>query len=95
MQQDAEEFYAALSQCIRSSSRDVGGDYDSVLGVDLEERLTCQETDAETPLTRIETTNKIVCNIQGSSIYPYIRISTTSLCRRNCESQTSDLRANA
>ncbi len=65
MQQDAEEFYSALMQCISRSTGNAA-ECKSVLEVDLEERLTCQETDAEPPITRVEHTNKIVCNIQGN-----------------------------
>lgn len=67
MQQDAEEFYAAVSQCLSRGASSIGRDYSSILGIELEERLTCQETDLEPSITKIEAANKVVCNIQGAS----------------------------
>jgi len=39
--------------------------FNRLLGLDLEEQLTCEETDLEQPVVRSEAVNKLVCNIQG------------------------------
>lgn len=62
MQQDAEEFYQALFETVASAMP--GPEFSSLLSVNVEEHLTCQETDAEPPVTRSQRVNKIVCNIQ-------------------------------
>jgi ubiquitin carboxyl-terminal hydrolase 14 len=63
MQQDAEEFYNRITESIKEA---IGRDeFGSLLGIELEEQLTCAETDLEAPVTRHETVNKIVCTIQG------------------------------
>ena len=66
MQQDAEEFFDAVTHSLKSVINENSGDYDSILNVGLDEELTCQETDLEAPVVKNEVTNKVVCNIQGT-----------------------------
>jgi ubiquitin carboxyl-terminal hydrolase 14 len=65
MQQDAEEFYNTLTSVIQREVDRSNNPFNTLLGVELEERLTCQETDQEPPVVRRETVNKLVCNIRG------------------------------
>lgn len=65
MQQDAEEFYNTLTAAIQREVDRTPEPFNTLLGVELEERLTCQETDQEVPIVRKENVNKLVCNIQG------------------------------
>lgn len=67
MQQDAEEFYNALTSVIQREVDRSPTPFSTLLGVELEERLTCQETDQEAPVVRKEQVNKLVCNIRGGS----------------------------
>lgn len=64
LQQDAEEFYNTVT---REVEAEVGGSvaFNRLLGLELEEQLTCEETDLEQPVVRSEAVNKLVCNIQG------------------------------
>lgn len=64
LQQDAEEFYNTVT---REVEAEVGGSaaFNRLLGLELEEQLTCEETDLEQPVVRREAVNKLVCNIQG------------------------------
>lgn len=66
MQQDAEDFYNILSQTLRNGFNDAHG-YESLLGAELEETLTCAETDAEPVVSRKETISKVVCSIHGGA----------------------------
>jgi ubiquitin carboxyl-terminal hydrolase 14 len=61
MQQDAEEFFNILSMSLNSSI----DSYDSMMSFQLEEQLTCTESDAEAAVKKFEKVNKLVCNIQG------------------------------
>jgi ubiquitin carboxyl-terminal hydrolase 14 len=65
MQQDAEEFYNTLISVLQADVR-APNSFSSLLGLQLEETLTCQETDQEASITKLENVNKLVCNIQGS-----------------------------
>lgn len=68
MQQDAEEFYNTLMQMINESLNSLGaaGDtHDSGLNIQLEETLSCTESDSEPRVVRREIVNRLVCNIQG------------------------------
>lgn len=65
MQQDAEEFYNAMVQAMSMGMQANGGSMKSLLGFDLEETLSCAESDAEAVSVRTESVNKLVCNIQG------------------------------
>lgn len=40
---------------------------DALFGLELEDTLTCAETDMETPTVSKDTTRKLVCNIQGGA----------------------------
>lgn len=63
-QQDAEEFYNVVTQSLGSALGTVGVDIKNLLGMDLEEVLTCSECEQEESVKRIEKVNKLVCNIQ-------------------------------
>uniref|UniRef100_A0A7S2DHH2 Ubiquitin carboxyl-terminal hydrolase n=1 Tax=Octactis speculum TaxID=3111310 RepID=A0A7S2DHH2_9STRA len=73
MQQDAEELYssamASISQSLKDTNTGALGDnvegnmVDALMGLEMEETLTCDET-GETGVKR-EITRKMVCNIQG------------------------------
>lgn len=65
MQQDAEEFYNTLTAAIQREVDRTPTPFNTLLGVELEERLTCQETDEEAAIVKKENVNKLVCNIQG------------------------------
>lgn len=67
MQQDAEEFYNTLTNSIQREVDRTPIPFSNLLGVELEERLTCSETDQEPAITKREGVNKLVCNIQGGS----------------------------
>ena len=68
MQQDAEEFYNTITGAIqREVDRSGANPFSSLLGVQMEETLTCTETDQEPAVKRMESVNKLVCNIQGGS----------------------------
>lgn len=58
-QQDAEE----LLNAVLASMHDL--DLRSVLSVEVEETITCNETNAEPVLSHNEVVSKLVCNIQG------------------------------
>jgi len=61
MQQDAEEAFGALMTSMKSSLP-----YEtisSLFEIQLEETLTCSESNSETVVTKNETVNKLVCNI--------------------------------
>ena len=64
MQQDAEEFYSTLTNVIEDATIH---QFKSLLGIDIEEQLTCDETDQEVPIIRNEYVKKIICNIQGGA----------------------------
>ena len=63
-QQDAEEFYNVICQSITVSLGSVGGDTGNLIGIELEETLTCNESDQEPLIQRTEKVNKLICNIQ-------------------------------
>jgi ubiquitin carboxyl-terminal hydrolase 14 len=67
LQQDAEEFYNTIITTIRSDLDQSHQNFNSILGLNVEEELTCQESDQEAPVIRVEPVNKIVCNIQGGA----------------------------
>jgi len=68
-QQDAEELYSSLLATLANSLKEEGGGnvVDSLLGMDMEERLTCPECDAEPEVVKRDTARKLVCNIQGGT----------------------------
>ena len=66
MQQDAEEFYNTMVQSLSQGLQAVGGHAGKTcLTFELEETLSCAESDAESMSVRRESVNKLVCNIQG------------------------------
>lgn len=68
MQQDAEEFYTSLTTALSEGMSSVGANLDSFLGVQIEESMTCDETDAEPPVQLRSRALKLVCNIQGGPL---------------------------
>mmetsp|Transcript_5066 Transcript_5066/g.7707 ORF Transcript_5066/g.7707 Transcript_5066/m.7707 type:complete len:429 (-) Transcript_5066:360-1646(-) len=76
MQQDAEELLGAtltsLSQNLKepASLPDLGSTsnlIDALFGLEVEEKLVCQESEAEPSSVRKDHTRKLVCNIQGGA----------------------------
>lgn len=67
LQQDAEEFYNTLVNSVKSDLDSVSQNFNSLLGMRVEERLTCEETDGEPAVVSFEQVNKIICNIQGGA----------------------------
>lgn len=65
MQQDAEEFYNTAMMSLDGGLASAGDSLQSYIGFEMEETLSCAETEAEVPTTRSERVNKLVCNIQG------------------------------
>mmetsp|Transcript_6317 Transcript_6317/g.5652 ORF Transcript_6317/g.5652 Transcript_6317/m.5652 type:complete len:517 (-) Transcript_6317:495-2045(-) len=65
MQQDAEEFYNIVIQNLNNFSERIGVDFKKLLGIQLEEKLTCAETESEAPVVRYEFSSKLICVIQG------------------------------
>jgi ubiquitin carboxyl-terminal hydrolase 14 len=69
-QQDSEELFNSIAQSVQAalgaSSIIPGTSWDSLLGLQMEETLTCTESAAEEPLVRSESANKLICNIQNS-----------------------------
>jgi ubiquitin carboxyl-terminal hydrolase 14 len=65
MQQDAEEFYNTMVQSLAQGLESGGRSMKSLLGFELEESLSCAESEAEGVVVRNESVNKLVCNIQG------------------------------
>eukprot|EP01038_Epipyxis_sp_PR26KG_P005030 gene5030-7019_t len=63
LQQDAEEFYNAITGVIKATISD--SKFRSILGLELLEEISCEETDAEEKVISYEEVNKLVCNIQG------------------------------
>lgn len=71
MQQDAEEFYnillSEIINCLQLLPQDDPTNrFESLLGLQVSETLTCEETDQEPVLLRTDYVNKLVCNIQNS-----------------------------
>lgn len=66
MQQDAEEFFNIMVTSLDSGLSSVNDSLLKYLLLDMEETLTCQETDAEVPVIRSERVNKLICNIEGT-----------------------------
>ena len=68
MQQDAEEFFNVLQQSfvegLASLTSGVNPEYNQLLGINMEEQQTCQETDLEAVVNKTERANRVVCNIQ-------------------------------
>lgn len=68
MQQDAEEFFNVLQQSVveglASLTSGVNPEYNQLLGINMEEQQTCQETDLEAVVNKTERANRVVCNIQ-------------------------------
>ena len=54
-----------VSQSLGAALREVNDDLSKYLGIELEETLVCQESDAEPAVTKTEHANKLICNIQG------------------------------
>ena len=57
-QQDAEELYSTLMTAL-------GTNVDRVVGLDLEDTITCAETDKEPEIVKSDKVRKLICNIQG------------------------------
>ena len=69
MQQDAEEFYNTLTAAVqREVDRSPNNPFSSLLGVEVEEQLTCTEADTEPSIVKRESVNKLVCNINGGAV---------------------------
>ena len=66
-QQDAEEFYNTLMFALNKGLNSVNRRMEEILGVEIEQKLTCTETDNEPPSISTERATKIVCNIQGGA----------------------------
>ena len=66
MQQDAEEFFNSLMQIIAAGLGAVGSNLEEFLEMELETKLSCQESQDEAETTTRERACKLVCNIQGS-----------------------------
>mmetsp|Transcript_5689 Transcript_5689/g.8505 ORF Transcript_5689/g.8505 Transcript_5689/m.8505 type:complete len:520 (+) Transcript_5689:43-1602(+) len=74
MQQDAEEFFNTLVAEIQSSLNNLPSDarraeenrFTSLLELQMQETLTCAESELEAPVIKTEAVNKLVCNIQNS-----------------------------
>ncbi|KAK7237064.1 ubiquitin carboxyl-terminal hydrolase [Aureococcus anophagefferens] len=71
-QQDAEELYSTLLANLAAALTDApprgaANVVDGLFGLELEETLTCAESDAEPPVTRSDVARKLVCNIQGGT----------------------------
>mmetsp|Transcript_19975 Transcript_19975/g.33451 ORF Transcript_19975/g.33451 Transcript_19975/m.33451 type:complete len:368 (-) Transcript_19975:1437-2540(-) len=67
MQQDAEEFYNALMGVIQREVDRTPIPFGTLLGMQMEEKLSCQECAEEPAVLRNENVNKLICNIQGGS----------------------------
>lgn len=76
MQQDAEEFYTTLVNTLQnslqssSSSSPASRAWKNLISFDVEDQLTCQESPQEPTVSRVETVNRLVCNIQGGGVSP-------------------------
>lgn len=66
MQQDAEEFFSILVNSLSEGVRTTGGDFKSLLNIDLEETQRCQESDGEPVVVKADRVYKVVCNIQNA-----------------------------
>ena len=73
-QQDAEELYSTAITALASQLKDAHGMadlgaasnlVDALFGLELEETLRCEETDAEPEVTKADLARKLVCNITG------------------------------
>jgi ubiquitin carboxyl-terminal hydrolase 14 len=69
-QQDAEELYNAFTQAIKAAlsqpSLLPGSDFQSLLGIETEDTLKCEESAEEEPIVSQDKVDKLVCNIQGA-----------------------------
>eukprot|EP00607_Mallomonas_marina_P006421 CAMPEP_0182428190 /NCGR_PEP_ID=MMETSP1167-20130531/21376_1 /TAXON_ID=2988 /ORGANISM="Mallomonas Sp, Strain CCMP3275" /LENGTH=535 /DNA_ID=CAMNT_0024610931 /DNA_START=66 /DNA_END=1670 /DNA_ORIENTATION=+ len=65
MQQDAEELYNIVTQSLAGALTDTETKFDTILGLEMEETLTCTESSLEPEVKRKDQVNKLVCNIQG------------------------------
>ena len=65
MQQDAEEFFSCSMQAISQALADKAADLREILQLEMEEKLTCTETDLEPPVIRRELFLKLPCNLSG------------------------------
>eukprot|EP00606_Chrysophyceae_sp_TOSAG23-5_P001412 GSChrysophyteH2.ASY1.ANO1.934.1 assembled CDS len=69
-QQDAEELYNALAQSVQLALSEPSilpaTNWESILGLEMEETVTCTESDAEAAIVKTEKVNKLVCNIQNA-----------------------------
>jgi ubiquitin carboxyl-terminal hydrolase 14 len=66
-QQDAEEFYNCLMTALNKGLNSVNKRMEEILGIEIEQKLTCTETDMEPASISTERATKIVCNIQGGA----------------------------
>jgi len=76
MQQDADEFLNELLTSLAANLReayglptleDAGNFVDALLGMEVEDTLTCAETEAEPAVVKRDQVRKLVCNIQGGA----------------------------
>ena len=69
-QQDAEELYNSIAQSIQMALSEPSiipaTHWESLLGLEMEETLTCTENDSEKSIIKTEKINKLICNIQNS-----------------------------
>lgn len=66
-QQDADEFYNTLMNVVQNDVNQTDNNFRSLLGLQLEQQLKCQQSEDEPVVTLYEEVNKLVCNIQGGS----------------------------
>eukprot|EP00633_Aureoumbra_lagunensis_P001586 CAMPEP_0197290980 /NCGR_PEP_ID=MMETSP0890-20130614/10413_1 /TAXON_ID=44058 ORGANISM="Aureoumbra lagunensis, Strain CCMP1510" /NCGR_SAMPLE_ID=MMETSP0890 /ASSEMBLY_ACC=CAM_ASM_000533 /LENGTH=443 /DNA_ID=CAMNT_0042763405 /DNA_START=196 /DNA_END=1527 /DNA_ORIENTATION=- len=65
-QQDAEELLATLfAELSMRLTQNNNNTVDTLFGIDLQENLSCAETQDEPPVIRQDKARKLVCNIQG------------------------------
>ena len=69
-QQDADELYNSFSASIKDAlsgpSIIPATQWDSLLGLEIETTITCEECPEEPPVVKLDKRDKIACNIQGS-----------------------------
>ncbi|TFJ86463.1 hypothetical protein NSK_002120 [Nannochloropsis salina CCMP1776] len=76
MQQDADEFMNELLTSLAANLRDAyglpsledaGNFVDALFGMEVEDTLSCAESEAEKPVVKRDHVRKLVCNIQGGA----------------------------
>lgn len=67
-QQDAEEFFNLVTECLKNSLPSPGPDgFSALMGIEVEETYRCTETDAEAVVTKLDNATKVVCFISGGT----------------------------